>query len=708
MSEREQPSYYGRPILKEPVWKPEIPWYLFTGGLGGALSGLAFGARLAGNDTLARRAALLAGAASAVNPLLLVKDLGRPRRFLNMLRVFKVDLADERRQLARGLLRRRRAGSPPAASCSGSFPGRGRSPKDPRRASGSAMATYTGALLADTSIPVWHDARRELPFVFGSGAAMTAGAAATIATPVRDAGPRAPSSLYLAPPASWRTCSLMEHRLGSLVGEPYHEGESGRYGKLAKGLTVAGGAVLAAAGRKRTGAIAGGALLLAARCVGPLVRVQGRIRVGARPQVHGRPSARAARGRRRALMGDQSTLKPASHAAHAIADLWWVLFVVSVVVFTVVVALLLVGVLRGRGGGEPDRRTSRGGTRLVAIAGVVVPAVVVISLFFASVATLPAVAPSGKNAQMTIDVVGRQWFWDVYYPRPRRPDGERDPHPGGRPGRGPRLERRRDPQLLGAEAEREDRPDPRPDERARFDADQRRDLPRAVRRVLRSRSTRNMALLVVAEPRAQFDRVAREPGRSRRPRPSGLQRLRRLRVQRLPRDLGRAASRAASAPTSATSAQRTHDRRRDAHEHTRAPRRLDPRPAADQAREQDAGPRPARARDPGPRPLPGELEVVEAHVERLEKVWAEPPGIVGFLTTVDHKRIGIRYIFTAFVFFFVAGLEALVMRAQLARARRAACVSPEAYNQLFTMHGTTMIFLFDTPVLSASATTWCR
>jgi cytochrome c oxidase subunit 2 len=58
---------------------------------------------------------------------------------------------------------------------------------------------------------------------------------------------------------------------------------------------------------------------------------------------------------------------------------------------------------------------SRGGTRLVAIAGVVVPAVVVIALFFASVATLPAVSPAGKNAAMTIDVVGRQWFWDVYY-----------------------------------------------------------------------------------------------------------------------------------------------------------------------------------------------------------------------------------------------------------------------------------------------------
>ena len=114
-------------------------------------------------------------------------------------------------------------------------------------------------------------------------------------------------------------------------------------------------------------------------------------------------------------MDNQSTLDPASHAADKIADLWWILFAVSFVVFTVVVALLLVGALRGRGGGAPDRRPSRRGTRLVALAGVVVPTVVVIALFFASVATLPAVAPAGKNAQMTIEVVGRQWFWDVYY-----------------------------------------------------------------------------------------------------------------------------------------------------------------------------------------------------------------------------------------------------------------------------------------------------
>jgi cytochrome c oxidase subunit 1/cytochrome c oxidase subunit I+III len=90
---------------------------------------------------------------------------------------------------------------------------------------------------------------------------------------------------------------------------------------------------------------------------------------------------------------------------------------------------------------------------------------------------------------------------------------------------------------------------------------------------------------------------------------------------------------------------------------------------------------------------------MEAHVERLEKVWAEPPGIVSFLTSVDHKRIGIRYLFTAFAFFIAAGIEALVMRAQLARPR-GGLVSPETFDQLFSLHGTTMIFLFITPMLS--------
>ena len=86
----EMRSYYGRPILKEPVWRPEIPWYFFTGGIAGASSVLSLVARLAGNERLAKRSLYVAAAADIVSPVLLISDLGRPERFLNMFRVFKV------------------------------------------------------------------------------------------------------------------------------------------------------------------------------------------------------------------------------------------------------------------------------------------------------------------------------------------------------------------------------------------------------------------------------------------------------------------------------------------------------------------------------------------------------------------------------------------------------------------------------------------
>ncbi|MDZ7705982.1 MAG: cbb3-type cytochrome c oxidase subunit I, partial [Trueperaceae bacterium] len=75
-------------------------------------------------------------------------------------------------------------------------------------------------------------------------------------------------------------------------------------------------------------------------------------------------------------------------------------------------------------------------------------------------------------------------------------------------------------------------------------------------------------------------------------------------------------------------------------------------------------------------------------------------GLVSWLTTIDHKRIGIMYFVAGFIFFVVGGLEALVIRAQLA-APNQTLVSPELYNQLFTMHGTTMIFLGIMPLSAA-------
>ena len=84
---------------------------------------------------------------------------------------------------------------------------------------------------------------------------------------------------------------------------------------------------------------------------------------------------------------------------------------------------------------------------------------------------------------------------------------------------------------------------------------------------------------------------------------------------------------------------------------------------------------------------------------RLAEIWETPADLRGILSSVDHKTIGKRYLVTAFVFFILGGLEAVVMRAQLVHGDMH-LLTPEAYNQLFTMHGVTMIFLFASPVLS--------
>ena len=82
------------------------------------------------------------------------------------------------------------------------------------------------------------------------------------------------------------------------------------------------------------------------------------------------------------------------------------------------------------------------------------------------------------------------------------------------------------------------------------------------------------------------------------------------------------------------------------------------------------------------------------------RTWSDEPGLIGWLTTVDHKRIAKRYIATALAFFALAGIDALVMRLQLA-SPEAAVLGPDAYNQFFTMHGTTMMFLFAVPIVLA-------
>src|SRR5919199_5532568 len=84
-------------------------------------------------------------------------------------------------------------------------------------------------------------------------------------------------------------------------------------------------------------------------------------------------------------------------------------------------------------------------------------------------------------------------------------------------------------------------------------------------------------------------------------------------------------------------------------------------------------------------------------VRRLERLWTSRPGVYGWITTTDHKRIGLMYLFASLAFFAAGGVEALLIRTQLIRPDNH-LLGPQAYDEIFTMHGVTMIFLFVIPI----------
>src|SRR5829696_399512 len=88
----------------------------------------------------------------------------------------------------------------------------------------------------------------------------------------------------------------------------------------------------------------------------------------------------------------------------------------------------------------------------------------------------------------------------------------------------------------------------------------------------------------------------------------------------------------------------------------------------------------------------------QEHIARLTELWQSRPGLIGWLSAVNHKNIGARYIFTGFLFFALAGIAALLMRTQLAVPENT-FLDANQYNQLFTIHGVTMMFLFAVPIM---------
>jgi hypothetical protein len=254
-------SYYGRPIIKPPVWKtPDVPLYLFLGGAAGSSAILGALADVSGRPTLTRVSRLVAGGGSVASVGFLIHDLGRPERFLHMLRVFK---PTSPLSVGTYILSpfSAAAGATAAVELLGWFPRLKRFGGAVSALFGGPMATYTAVLLANTAVPSWHAAHDQLPFVF-AGSAMAAGGGLTMVfTPVDEAGPSRKMGVTGAA-IELAVLHRVENGHG-IVSEPYHLGRAGKLLRAAKTCTAAGAALTVVAGRTRLGAVASGTLLAA-------------------------------------------------------------------------------------------------------------------------------------------------------------------------------------------------------------------------------------------------------------------------------------------------------------------------------------------------------------------------------------------------------------------------------------------------------------
>lgn len=266
-------SYYGRPIVKAPPWREPIAVYLFLGGVAGGSGLLAFGAQCTGRPALRRSSRLVALGAVGAGTLALIEDLGRPERFLNMMRTVKVTspmsigtwilggfatfsgvlgalevdrMTGERLPL--GVLRRLLGASEAPASLG-------------QVVLAPLLASYTGALLGNTVVPTWEAGRGHLSYLFVSSASLAAGGAAMLTTPVAETRP---ARLLAAAAVVGDVVSMhrMKDSMHPLEAEPLETGRAGRLLTWAERLAIAGGIGAVLGGRSRYLAAASGAALL--------------------------------------------------------------------------------------------------------------------------------------------------------------------------------------------------------------------------------------------------------------------------------------------------------------------------------------------------------------------------------------------------------------------------------------------------------------
>ncbi|WP_166975224.1 NrfD/PsrC family molybdoenzyme membrane anchor subunit [Brevibacterium atlanticum] len=246
-------SYYGRPIVKAPPWGHEIALYLFLGGLAGGSSLLGLGAQMTDRPGLRIATRMTAITATGVGGVALVADLGRPERFINMMRVVKVsspmslgtwilsgfgvgsgvtfavelDRVTGEKLLPLGPLRKvLHAMETPAALESALF--------------ATPLAAYTAVLLGATAVPTWNAAGRNgLPYVFVSSASLAAGGSAMALAPVRETGPARLLALTGAV-GDMVAMSRMKKRMHPAEVDPMEDGEPGHKLHRAEKLLIAG------------------------------------------------------------------------------------------------------------------------------------------------------------------------------------------------------------------------------------------------------------------------------------------------------------------------------------------------------------------------------------------------------------------------------------------------------------------------------------
>jgi formate-dependent nitrite reductase membrane component NrfD len=257
-------SYYGRPILKPPRWRePELPAYLYLGGLSGASAAMGAVAAATGRRPLARAGRLVGAGAGMSGTAFLIAELGRPERFLNMLRVAKptspMSMGAWLLAAHSGL-----ASAAVGSDITGLVPRLGALAGAVSGVTGPLLATYTGVLLADTAVPAWHEAQRHLPFLFAGSAMASAGAAGLVATALRSREERVPAARLAVMGAAIELAVTadLERGLG-LTGETYRQGGAGQMMRAARWLTPAGGLAALAAPRSRVAAVAAAGLLTA-------------------------------------------------------------------------------------------------------------------------------------------------------------------------------------------------------------------------------------------------------------------------------------------------------------------------------------------------------------------------------------------------------------------------------------------------------------